>query len=395
MNRHHRQIILAQIGEAGQQKLRDSHALIVGVGALGTVIAESLLRAGVGTLTLVDRDVVELTNLQRQTLYTEADAREAKPKALAARDRLVQIDSGADVRAVVEDFSSATALGIASADPPLPEGEGLGEREDGSPHAPACSIPRHATCPHPSPLPGGEGAGDSRAVSAVSLLLDGTDNFETRYLLNDLSVSLGIPYVCAGAVETGGTLMTVVPGGPCLRCVFPDIPAPGSEPTCDTAGVLGPAVGAVAHLAAAEAIKLLSGNADAANQRLIQLDAWAPSMRSVDLSNATNPDCPCCAHRRFDFLDGEVGEVTSLCGRRSVQIAPAGRGVIELNSLAERLSPFGDFAESNGALRGAFSSESGEWGPITLHVFATGRAIVGGTTDTKIAKSIYARFIGG
>jgi len=385
MNRHHRQIILPQIGEAGQQKLRDSHALIVGVGALGTVIAESLLRGGVGTLTLVDRDVVELTNLQRQTLYTEADAREAKPKALAARDRLVQIDSGADVRAVVEDFSSATALEIASA--PLSPGERDGARASGSSCSPDAAPPSCSRS-HPSPLPEGEGAG-------VSLLLDGTDNFETRYLLNDLSVSLGIPYVCAGAVETGGTLMTVVPGGPCLRCVFPDIPAPGSEPTCDTAGVLGPAVGAVAHLSAAEAIKLLSDNADDANQRLIQLDAWAPSMRSVDLSNATNPDCPCCAHRRFDFLDGEVGEVTSLCGRRSVQIAPAGRGVIELNTLAERLSPYGDFEESNGALRGAFSSETGEWGPITLHVFATGRAIVGGTTDVAKAKSLYARFIGG
>ena len=184
-------------------------------------------------------------------------------------------------------------------------------------------------------------------------------------------------------------------GGTCLRCVFPDIPAPGSEPTCDTAGVLGPAVGAIANLAAAEAIKLLSGNEDAANQRLIQLDAWAPSMRSVDLSGAKNPDCPCCAHKRLDFLDGEVGEVTSLCGRRSVQIAPAGRGTIELKSLASRLAPFGAFEETNGALRGEFSSETGEWGPITLHVFPTGRAIVGGTTDPKTAKSIYARFVGG
>jgi len=385
MNRHHRQIILPAIGETGQQKLRDAHALIVGVGALGTVIAESLCRAGVGTLTLVDRDVVEITNLQRQTLYTEADAREAKPKALAARDRLREIDSSATIHAVVDDFSAATALDIASS--PLSPGERVGVRASVSSCSSGAARPASA-CPHPSPLPEGEGAG-------IDLLLDGTDNFETRYLLNDLSVHLGVPYVCAGAVETGGSLMTVTPTAPCLRCVFPDIPAPGSEPTCDTAGVLGPAVGAIANLAAAEAIKLLSGNESAANTRLIQLDAWAPSMRAVDLSGAKNPDCPCCARKRLDFLDGEVGEVTSLCGRRSVQIAPAARGAIALTELANRLAPFGAFRETNGALRGEFTNEAGEWGPITLHVFPTGRAIVGGTTDVKTAKSIYARFLGG
>ncbi len=364
MNRHHRQQILPQIGEAGQQRLRDSHALIVGLGALGTVIAESLTRAGVGALTLIDRDVVELTNLQRQTLYTEADAQNATPKPLAAKARLNQIDSATQITTHCEDLSPDTAPElIGFSDPPLPEGEGLGERED-RPHLP-------------------------------NLLLDATDNFETRYLINDIAVSQSIPAIFTGAVATTATLFTYLPRRtPCLRCLFPDLPAPGSEPTCETAGVLAPAAGAIANLAAAEAIKLLSGNADQANPNLIHLDAWAPSTRAIDLSNAKDLDCPCCARRRFDFLDAAAGEVVPLCGRRSVQIAPAARAHIELKALADRLTPFGDFTATPAALTGAFRDETGEFGPITLHVFPTGRAIVGNTTDPARAKTIYSRFIG-
>ena len=357
VNRHHRQIILPQIGETGQERLRASHALVVGVGALGTVIAEALCRAGVGTLTLVDRDVVELTNLQRQTLYTEQDARDAKPKAIAAKDRLSHIDAAVRVRALADDFSPATAPAI------------VGFDWDEHEHPPA-SPP-------------------------VTLLLDGTDNFETRYLLNDVAVSQRLPFVCAGAVGAEGTLFTVRPGvGPCVRCLFPDLPPPGSEPTCDTAGVLGPTAGAIASLAAAEAIKLLAGRADAANRRLIHLDAWTPAMRAVDIADAKRDACPCCARRRFDFLDAAAGEVISLCGRRSVQIAPASRAALDLPALAARLAPFGDFTVSDDTLRGTLTTDIGEFGPITLHLFRTGRAIIGGTTNQAKAKSLYSKLVG-
>ena len=371
MSRHHRQELLPQIGRAGQRRLRESHALVVGLGALGSVIAESLARAGVGALTLIDRDVVERTNLQRQTLYTEADAEAATPKPLAAKARLEQIDSGLTLRAVCEDFSPATAPALVGFDwdededdiPPLSPSQGERARVRGSPQPP-------------------------------DLLLDGTDNFETRYLLNDIAVSQSIPYVHAGVVATAGTVMTIdPPRTPCLRCLFPDLPPPGAEPTCDTAGVLGPAAGAVASLAAAEAIKLLSGNRADANPNLIHLDAWTPAMRTVDVRSAKRDDCPCCARGRYDFLDAAAGEITSLCGRRSVQIAPAARGALDLDRLAARLAPHGDFTRESQTLTGAFTAESGEHGPITLYVFPTGRAIIGGTTNQARARSIYAKFL--
>jgi len=372
VNRHHRQQLLPQIGPAGQRRLREAHALVVGLGALGSVIAESLARAGVGTLTLIDRDVVERTNLQRQTLYIEANADADAPKPLAAKARLAQIDSSLTIHAVCDDFSPATAPALVGFDwdtddddiPPLSPSDGERARVRGSTEAP-------------------------------NLLLDGTDNFETRYLLNDIAVSQSIPYIHAGVVGTAGSVMTIdPPRTPCLRCLFPNLPPPGAEPTCDTAGVLGPAAGAVASLAAAEAIKLLSGNAQDANPSLIHLDAWAPALRAVDVSDAKRDDCPCCARRRFDFLDAAAGEITSLCGRRSVQIAPAARGALDLDRLAARLAPHGDFTRENQTLTGAFTTESGEHGPITLHVFQTGRAIIGGTTNTGRAKSIYSQFVG-
>ncbi len=376
MNRHHRQEILPEIGSAGQARLRSSHALIVGVGALGSTIAEALVRAGVGRLTIVDRDVVELTNLQRQTLYTTEDAEKHRAKATAARDRLAEIDPGVEVRALVEDFSAATAPGIVGFAWEV-EGEGDGS---GEPLTPTLSDRER----------GPEGERD-----AVDLLLDGTDNFETRYLLNDVAVSQGIPYVHAGVVGTSGTLLTVRPGvGPCLRCLFPEAPAPGAEPTCDTAGVLGPAAWVVASLAAAEAIKLLAGNTGDANTRLIHLDAYAPAMRSVDVSRARDPACLCCGKRDFLYLDGDAEELTPLCGRRSVQIAPHRRGMVALDALAQRLEPFGEFRTEADSLRGEFASESGEFGRITLHVFPTGRAIVGGTTDPARARAIYSRYVG-
>jgi adenylyltransferase/sulfurtransferase len=270
--RYHRQMLLPGIGEQGQQRLRDSHALVVGCGALGTVIVDSLARAGVGTITIVDRDVVELTNLQRQILYDERDVEQGMPKALAAKAKVARINGEVNVHARVDDFSHRNA---------------------------------------------------ERYIPGADIILDGLDNFETRYLLNDLSVSRGIPYIYGGAVSTTGVTMAVLPSGakrqmdstsrvewsesqstPCLRCVFPEAPPPGTSPTCDTAGVLGPAVAIIAAHQCVQTIKLLTGNIDAVDRSLLSLDVWTNELRRFDISGARTADCPCCGQGRFDILQG-------------------------------------------------------------------------------------------
>jgi len=252
--RHHRQRLLPFVGDEGQRRLRESHALLVGMGALGCVAADHLARAGVGTLTLVDRDIVELTNLQRQSLYTIRDADEGPPKVEAARRRLLAIDPSLDVRALAVDCSPRTARGLLDARP--------------------------------------------------DVILDGTDNYETRYLLNDLSIESGTPLIYAGAVATRAMQMAVLPGQtPCLRCVFPEPPPAEARETCDTVGVLGPAVGLAGSLMAAEAIKVLLGRADLVRRSLARVDVLTGAMATTDLADARDPDCPCCARRKFDWLD--------------------------------------------------------------------------------------------
>jgi len=345
--RYHRQCILPGIGEEGQRRLLRAHALIVGVGALGSAIAESLCRAGVGTLTIVDRDVVEVTNLQRQTLYSEADIGDAK--AHAAERRLRAINSGVRTIAHAADFTARNAREIA------------------------------------------EGA---------DVLIDGTDNFETRYLCNDLAVATRRPYVYGGVVGTRAMQFTVIPGEtPCLRCVFEDPPAPGAAPTCDSVGVLGPAVQIAAAMQSAAAIKLLAGAPEAVDRRLFSGDLWSNRMAFVDVG-APDAACPCCAHGEHEYLDGEAGaELRPLCGRNSVQIAPgddAPNHRVDLDTLAQSLTPHGAFEVRDRLLRGRFATETGdrEGEALELTLFPDGRAIVTGTTRPERARSIYAKYIG-
>jgi molybdopterin-synthase adenylyltransferase len=372
--RYHRQMLLQGIGEAGQRRLGESTALLVGCGALGTVIADALTRAGVGRLVIVDRDIVELTNLQRQILFDEENVEHHTPKAIAAKAKLERINSQVRIDAHVDDFNAANAL---------------------------------------------------RFADGADIIVDGLDNFETRYLLNDLAVSHGLPYVYGGAVGTTGMSMTVLPhpqhrrgdspgritwdedeSTPCLRCVFPDAPPPGSAATCDTAGVLGPVVSMIAAHQAAEAIKLMTGHISAISRSLLSVDVWANRVQQFNVASARNASCPCCCQGRFDSLEGgAIAMATSLCGRGAVQINPSaaagdggrtGRnGAIDLAALAERLRPHGTFEADEHLLRGRLAAEQGASGePIDLLVFATGRAIIRGTDSPDRARSIYARYIG-
>ena len=349
------------IGDEGQHALAESSVLIAGCGALGTVAADLLCRAGVGTLVLVDRDVVEPTNLQRQTLFTERDAERAVPKAEAARLRLGQVDSRTRLRAFVEDIASDTI-------------EELGEGCD--------------------------------------LLLDGLDNFETRYLLNDLAVRDGIPYLYGGAIATGGMTMPVLPRGgpgqgrrirwtseqatPCLRCLFPDPPDPGVMPTCDTAGVLGSVTATIAARLATEAIKLMVGDLEAIDRTLRRTDLWGNEHLALKLDDAFDGACPCCVARRFEFLEAEGPTARMLCGRHAVQIrAGEHGGSIDLESLLDRLASQGRFEIVEGVLKGAIEGErSPSDRPVELTVFPDGRSIIHGDVDLAWARGVHARFLG-
>lgn len=371
LERYHRQMLLPGIGEKGQQRLREAHAAIVGCGALGTVIADSLARAGVGTLTIIDRDIVELTNLQRQVLYDESDAAGQVPKAAAAKARLSRVNSQITINAHVDDFSARNA---------------------------------------------------ERLIGEADIILDGLDNFETRYLLNDLAVATGRAYCYGGAVGTTGMAMTILPvstarrsasspsrivtwnddqATPCLRCLFPDPPPPGSTPTCDTAGVLGPVVALVASMQAASALKLLTGNIDALDRAMLSIELWDNEIRRMDVSGARRDDCPCCGSGAFDYLEGGAGSATtSLCGRNAVQVSPmsdrnSDAREIDLNALATRLASFGEFKVTPYLLRGEFRQERGSKGePIELSLFPNGRAIFKGTSEPDVARTLYAKYLG-
>lgn len=361
IDRYHRQWILPGIGADGQRRLNSSHALLVGCGALGCTMADLLTRGGVGTLSIIDRDVVELTNLQRQSLFSERDAREAMPKAEAAGARLRGVNSSIKIRPMVADFTAANAEEV------LLDG----------------------------------------ALPAVGVILDGTDNFATRYLLNDLAVKHAIPFLYGGAVGTRGMTMSIlpardgIPATPCLRCLFPDCPQPGAAATCDTAGILGPVSTTVAAHQAAEAIKVLIGRPDLCDRSLTEFDSWTNSHRRLDVAGSKDPACPCCVQRRFEFLDGRaVQEVSVICTRTgggAVQVTPErGAGaVIDLERLRLTLTPHGEFSANRLVLRGVLAGENtdGEH-PIELTVFSDGRAIIRGTTEPAVARSIYARYIG-
>ena len=368
LDRYHRQILLPGIGEPGQRALLGGHALIVGCGALGTMIADALARAGVGTLSIVDRDTVELTNLQRQVLFDESDVEGMMPKAEAARNKLSAVNAGVTVHAHVDDFNHTNA---------------------------------------------------ERYLGDADVIVDGLDNFETRYLLNDLAVKHGVPYLYGGAVATGGMSMPVLghsrhragegrssvrwpdeQATPCLRCVFPEPPPPGAAATCETAGVLGPAVSVIAAHQVMQVIKLLTGNLDAVDRSLMSADVWQNRTQRFDVTRAANDACPCCGQGRFEYLEGKAtSSTTSLCGRNAVQISPGGtaqrQGRLDLGELAARLGAHGEFTHNGYLLHGRFAAErDGRGEPVELTLFPDGRAIIKGTTEPDTAKSIYAKYVG-
>jgi molybdopterin-synthase adenylyltransferase len=338
-HRYIRQELFRPIGREGQEKIKQTHVALIGCGALGSAIADLLVRAGIGQLTIVDRDYVELHNLQRQSLYTEVDVDSHSPKAVAAAAKLRQFNSDVTITPVVTDFNSENAETI---------------------------------------------------VRESTIIVDGTDNFETRYLLNDLSVKLGIPWVYGGVVASHGTTMTIRPGfTPCLRCVFPEPPEPGTAPTCDTAGVIGPAVHVIASIEAVEVIKLAIGEVDALNSSLLAIDLWQLTFDRVPLPSP-RPDCPTCGKRQFDFLNQSLpSHSTVLCGHDAVQVRPGPGVKLDLAAMSDRLRPLGEVKQTRFLL---FFVD-----PVTkaeLTIFPDGRAIVKGTTDETEARSIYARYVG-
>lgn len=363
--RYQRQTLLCDIGDPGQSALAASRVVILGCGALGTVLSELLTRAGVGLkdsrgwIRLIDRDIVEPSNLQRQTLFTEADALQARPKAVAAADALARINSSVDLRPQVADFNHLTAARLASCEP-----------------------------------------GDERP----HVLLDGTDNFSTRLLLNDLAVREGIPMVYAGAVGTRGMLMSVLPpkdgapweSGPCLRCLLDEPPAPGTAPTCDSAGVLGTVTSATASFAATEAIKILTGRFDLLRRHLLAFDPWNTQFSRIDAGpDSRVPDCPCCVERKFEYLETEAPVApASLCGRGAIQVAPPKPGLkVDLQSVARTLAPAAtdDLSASPYLVRASLREPEG----VQITVFADGRALFQGLEDTDRARALYSRLLGG
>lgn len=338
-NRYQRQILLPQIGAEGQERLGRARAMIIGCGALGTVMAETLVRAGLGFLRIADRDLVELNNLQRQVLFDEEDARQSLPKAIAAAKRLRLINSSVAVEPQVIDVHS----------------------------------------------------GNIEELLDVDLILDGTDNAETRYLLNDAAVKHAKPWVYGACVGTEGRVLPIIPGmTACLRCIFPDAPLPGQLPTCDTAGVLGPVASVVASLQAMIAIKIFSGNVTAVTEELVSLDLWTGRLRSVSTSQSRRADCPCCGQNRFEFLDRrDAGDSVSLCGRRAVQIRPS-RQAFSFEQVAARLETVARVERTAYFARCALVNPEG----VSLTVFPDGRIIISGVEDISQARSIAARYVG-
>ncbi len=335
-NRYSRQTILQNIGDEGQEKLSKSRVIIVGCGALGTAAANNLARAGIGKISILDRDFVELNNLQRQILFDENDVGE--PKAIAAARKIKSINSHIDVEPIVKDLNHTNVEEI---------------------------------------------------LKDIALVIDGTDNIQTRMLINDVCVREKIPWIYTGAIGTSGMTMNILPEAACIRCLYPSIPKPGSLPTCDTMGVLNTITVIMGSMASTEAIKILLGAVKPENghdSSLIIYDAWDNSFDKVLVRK--NEKCACCADKSFDYLNADDREViSSLCGRNAIQITPADVKDINLRELASKLEHLGSIKCADFIL--LFKIKKHE-----ISVFRDGRAIIKGTNDEKVARSIYARYIG-
>lgn len=340
LDRYRRQVRFAPLGESGQRRLMGARVLVCGCGALGSVSADLLVRAGVGFVRIVDRDFLEPDNLHRQVLFDEADVAAGLPKAVAAARRLAQINSAVTIEPVVADVSASNIRALAD---------------------------------------------------DVDLIVDGTDNFEIRYLLNDYAVAKSKPWVFGGCVGAEGQVLAILPGEtPCLGCVMPEPPPAESQPTCETAGVIGPIVAVIAAMQSAEALKILSGNRDAVNRRLVLFDLWGNDVRSIGVSSLRGErGCRTCGDRDFPWLDGRRGGASVvLCGRNSVQLSPAEGSRVSLPALAAKLGEVGRVTVNDFLLRL-------EVEPYRLTVFADGRTIVGGTSDPAEARVLHARYVGG
>ncbi len=339
LERYGRQIRYAPIGLDGQRRLLAARVLICGCGALGSVLANTLARAGVGYLRLVDRDFLELNNLQRQVLYDEQDVKSGIPKAIAAQRRLQQVNSQIEIEAIVADVDH-TNIG--------------------------------------------------RLVQDIHLILDGTDNFEIRYLLNDASIRHQIPWIYGGCIGAVGQSMTILPGEtPCFACLHPEPPPPGTADTCDSAGILGPIINVIASIQACEAIKILTGNRQAVSRELLVFEMWDNRVRQIKLDALREAGtCPVCAGQQYLWLSGERGSHTAvLCGRNAVQLSFPDQVSLSLESLENKLKGIGQVTRNNYLLRLKVDA-------FTLTVFPDGRAIVNGTEDISEAKTLYARYIG-
>jgi molybdopterin-synthase adenylyltransferase len=336
--RYSRQILFGPIGEKGQQRLLESNAVLVGCGALGTVSSSLLVRAGIGSLRVIDRDFVETSNLQRQALFEESDARESLPKAVAAERRLRAMNSDAKIEGLVSDVTSKNAM---------------------------------------------------KLLSGFSVVLDGTDNFESRLLLNDAAVSLGIPWIYTAAVGSYGLTFTVRPKQTaCLACLLEAADGSrhsGADETCDTAGILNGAASVIASIQATEALKLLTGNFEALNDRLVSYDVWKNRFQSIRVSR--NPSCRACGLRRFPYLEGHAQPHVTMCGRDSVQIHERSKQ-LDLAELSRRLE-----RSSLGVRRNDFLLRF-KIPPYEMTVFSDGRAVIKGTQDPAVARSLYARYVG-
>ena len=342
LDRYARQIRFTPLGEEGQRRLLRSRVLLVGCGALGTVLAETLTRAGVGHLRIVDRDFVEITNLQRQVLFDEDDVAAQTPKAIAAVEKLKRINRDVTLEPIVADVDCHNIRELAR---------------------------------------------------DVDLILDGTDNFETRFLVNDLSLELNIPWVYGGCIGSHGQLMAILPGQTaCLRCVIESPPDPGASETCETAGILGPTVNVIASWQALLAMKILAGHLDTVPRVLTVIDLWDHTFRSLDVSELRSKgDCPACHRGERLWLSGERGSrSTVLCGRNAVQVAPSASGNLSLEELTQKWQGNGTITHNPYLAKLVLNG-----GEFELTVFRDGRAIVRGTQEIAVARAMYSRYVGG
>jgi adenylyltransferase/sulfurtransferase len=341
-DRYSRQTLFAGIGREGQAQLAAARAVIIGCGALGAMQAEMLARAGLGRLRLVDRDFVEASNLHRQIMFDERDAARRLPKAVAAAARISRINSEVETEPVVADVNYSNVEDL---------------------------------------------------IRSSDVVLDGTDNFETRYLINDAAIKSGHPWVYGAAVGAYGVQMTIRPHQtPCLRCVFPEAPAPGTAPTCETAGVILPVIAMVASYQVTEALKLLTGRFDQLHGTLIQFDLWENTFTRLKVAALLEAgECRACGEGLYDFLTSRGGQTsTILCGRNAVQVTPAAPAFVDFAQLASQLGEAGEVSFNRYLLR--FAPRGA--GDYEITIFADGRGVVRGTEDPAFARSLYARYIG-